>query len=120
MFNAALLLTVVVLLSAGQFLFKQAGLSIQGLSLADGVWALATLPNFYLALAVYGIATVLWIYVLSRVPLIEAYPWIAGAGAAIPLIGWWFYGEQVTPSFWAGMAMIVVGLLLTQLGTLRH
>ena len=117
--NSTLLALVVVFLSAGQFLFKRAGLSIRGLSLADGGWTLATLPSFYLALALYGIATVVWIYVLSRVPLIEAYPWIAGATAAVPLIGWWFYGEQTTPSFWVGMAMIIAGLLLTQLGTTR-
>ncbi|HEX4368922.1 MAG TPA: EamA family transporter [Rhodopila sp.] len=78
------------------------------------------LPGFYLALVLYGTATVVWIYVLSRVPLIEAYPWIAGATVTVPLIGWWCYGEQVTPSFWLGMAMIVAGLLLTQLGTLRQ
>ena len=40
-----------------------------------------------------------------------------GTTAAVPLIGWWFHGEQVTPSFWVGMTMIVAGLLLTQLGT---
>jgi drug/metabolite transporter (DMT)-like permease len=119
MTNAALLLTVVVFLSAGQFLFKRAGLAIQGRSLADGGWTLATLPSFYLALALYGLATVLWIFVLSRVPLTEAYPWIAGATMAVPLIGWLFYGEQVTPLFWVGMTLIVAGLLLTQLGTQR-
>lgn len=119
MINAALLLTVVLILSAGQFLFKRAGLAIQGRSLVDGGWALATLPSFYLALALYGIATVLWIYVLSRVPLTEAYPWIAVATVVVPLIGWLFYGEQVTPFFWVGIALIVAGLLLTQLGAQR-
>jgi drug/metabolite transporter (DMT)-like permease len=113
--NSILLASVVAFLSAGQFLFKRAGLAIQGRPLADAGWTLATLPSFYLALALYGVATVLWIYVLSRVPLVEAYPWIAGATVAVPLIGWLFSGEQVTPLFWVGMALIVAGLLLTQL-----
>lgn len=117
--NTILLLIVVAFLSAGQFLFKRAGVAIQGLALADGGWTLATLPSFYLALALYGIATVLWIYVLSRMPLTEAYPWIAVATVAVPLIGWLFYGEQVTPLFWVGMALITAGLLLTQLGVQR-
>lgn len=119
MINAALLLTVAVCLSVGQLLFKRAGLALQGRPLADGVWTLATLPSFYLALAIYGAATVLWIFVLSRVPLIEAYPWIAAATVAVPLIGWFYYGERVGPLFWAGLVLIIAGLLLTQLGGQR-
>ena len=119
MTNTGLLLTVVVFLSAGQFLFKRAGLAIQGRNLFDSVWMLATLPSFYLALAIYGLATVLWVYILSRVPLTEAYPWIAGATGLVPLIGYLFFGERVTPLFWVGMAFILAGLLLTQLSVQR-
>lgn len=117
MINGALLLAVTILLTAGQFLFKHAGLAIQGRPLAHGVWALATLPSFYLALAIYGVATVLWVYALSRIPLTAAYPWLAGATVLVPLIGWLFYGERVTPIFWVGLALMLAGLLLTQLGT---
>jgi multidrug transporter EmrE-like cation transporter len=112
-----LLASVTVLLSAGQLLFKRAGLAIQGRPLADGLWTLLMLPSFYLALTLYVLATVIWIYVLSRMPLIEAYPWIAVATVAVPLIGWFYYGERVGPLFGVGMALIVVGLLLTQLGS---
>ncbi len=117
--NTLLLAAVVVLLSGGQFLFKRAGLAIQGRSMLDGGLMLATLPSFYAALAVYGVATVLWIYVLSRLPLTIAYPWIAAATVSVPLIGWLFFGERVTPLFWVGMALIVAGMLLTQLAGQR-
>jgi multidrug transporter EmrE-like cation transporter len=117
--NSIFLAIVVILLSAGQFLFKRAGLAIQGRVLKEAFWTLATLPSFYVSLALYGLATVLWIYVLSRVPLTEAYPWIAVATVAVPVIGCLFYGERVSPLFWVGMALIVAGLLLTQLGTSR-
>jgi drug/metabolite transporter (DMT)-like permease len=117
--NSILLATVTVLLSAGQLLFKRAGLAIQGHPLADGLWTLVALPSFYLALTLYGLATVIWIYVLSRVPLIEAYPWIAAATVAVPLIGWFYYGERVGPLFWVGLALIAAGLLLTQAGNPR-
>jgi drug/metabolite transporter (DMT)-like permease len=117
--NSILLATVAILLSAGQLLFKRAGLAIQGRPLADGLWTLIALPSFYLALTLYGVATVFWIYVLSRVPLIEAYPWITAASVAVPLIGWFYYGERVGPLFWVGLGLIAVGLLLTQIGTPR-
>ena len=119
MTNAALLLFTVVLLSAGQFLFKRAGLEIRGQSILDSLWTLATLPSFYLALVIYGLATLLWIFLLSRVPLMETYPWIAAATVVVPLIGWHFYGEGVGPLFWVGLALILAGLLLTQLGVKR-
>jgi multidrug transporter EmrE-like cation transporter len=116
MTNAVLLLTVTCLLAGGQFLFKAAGLAIQHQTLPEVIWTLATLPSFYLALAIYGSATVLWIYVLSRVPLTQAYPWVAGATVLVPLLGHVFYGEVVSPIFWMGMALILAGLLLTQFG----
>lgn len=119
MTNAAILLITVALLSVGQFLFKRAGLAIKGQSLADGLWTLAALPSFYLALILYGFATLLWIFLLSRVPLMEAYPWVAAATVVVPLIGWHFYGERVGPLFWVGLALILAGLLLTQLGVKR-
>jgi multidrug transporter EmrE-like cation transporter len=114
--NTIYLMIVATFLSVGQFLFKRAGLAVTGRSLADGLWTLATLPSFYLALILYGCATLLWIFLLSRVPLMEAYPWIAVATAAVPLIGWHFYGERVGSLFWVGLALILAGLLLTQLG----
>lgn len=119
MINSFLLLTVTCLLAGGQFLFKGAGLAIQNRSLADVVWTLATLPGFYLALAIYGIATLLWIFVLSRVPLTQAYPWMAGATVLVPLLGRFFYDEQVTAIFWVGMTLILAGLLLTQVANPR-
>lgn len=112
-------MTVVALLSAGQFLFKRAGLAIEGRPLTDGLWTLATLPVFYLSLAIYGMATVLWIYVLSRVPLTMAYPWMAGAMVIVPLLGLFLFGERVAPIFWVGIALIAVGLAITQLGAQR-
>ena len=116
MANAILLLTVTCLLAGGQFLFKSAGLAIRNRPVADMVWTLAALPSFYLAVAIYGFATVLWIYVLSRIPLVQAYPWVAGATVLVPLLSHVFYGEPVTPIFWMGLGLILAGLLLTQLG----
>lgn len=61
----------------------------------------------------------MWIYVLSRVPLTAAYPWIMAATVSVPLIGHLYFDEQVGPTFWIGIAMVALGLLLTQLGAAR-
>lgn len=119
MLNTIILITVTCLLAGGQFLFKGAGLAIADRPLAGVIWTLATLPGFYLALAIYGIATIMWIFVLSRVPLTQAYPWMSCATVVVPLLGCLFYDERVSPIFWVGVALTLGGLLLTQLGVSR-
>jgi len=103
-------------LAAGQILFKRLGLSLQGQELASGLLSLARNPKLYLALAIYGFATVLWIWILSRIPLTRAYPWIAATTAIIPLLGWLIFEERVAGSYWIGLFLIVIGLMLTQYG----
>lgn len=114
--DTLLLMAVTCLLALGQALFKGAGLAIRGRPPAEMAWTLATLPIFYLSLAIYGVATLLWIFVLSRVPLSQAYPWVAAGIVIVPLLGYFFFDEQITWTYWAGMALIIAGLALTQLG----
>ncbi len=104
------------MLAMGQGLFKRAGLAIRGHDAAGAAAALLTLPTFYAALALYGGATILWIWILSRVPLSQAYPWVAVGTVIVPLIGVVAFGERVSPVFWLGTALIVGGIWLTQLG----
>lgn len=119
MVNAALLATVAICLAAGQLLFKRTGLAIRGRPVADGLLMLMRMPSFFAALAIYGCTTLLWVWVLSRVPLIQAYPWVAVTTVIVPLIGWFVFGERVAPLFWCGLALILLGLLVTQLGLER-
>jgi drug/metabolite transporter (DMT)-like permease len=76
--------------------------------------ALACEPNLYLAITLYGFATLLWIWILSRVPLMQAYPWVAAGIVIVPLMAGYLFGERAGPIFWLGAAFIVVGILLTQ------
>jgi drug/metabolite transporter (DMT)-like permease len=117
--NVSLLSFIMILLVTGQFLFKQAGWAIRGRSLLDACLAILSLPVFYLAVSIYALATLLWVYVLSRVPLTLAYPWIACTTIAVPLIGRFVYAEQVTPFFWLGIGFVVVGFICTQIGGAR-
>jgi multidrug transporter EmrE-like cation transporter len=116
MIETVLLALVVLMLSLGQLLFKHVGATISGTSLTKAVWKIMTLPSFYGSLIIYGVATLLWIYVLSRVPLSVAYPWMAAAMLIVPFLSWLVFDDEVGPLFWPGCALIVVGLILTQLG----
>ncbi len=63
-----------------------------------------------LALVIYGVATVLWVYLLSEVPLSRAFPFNALAFGIVPLLGWWLFGEFIGPNYVAGMVLIGSGL----------
>jgi multidrug transporter EmrE-like cation transporter len=112
--NAISLFVFTCMLAVGQLLFKHVGLAIRGQSLTESLYAMARQPAFYGALALYGVSTLLWVWILSRVPLTQAYPWVAAGVAIVPLLGWLTFGERVTPMFWFGVAFIIAGILLTQ------
>lgn len=91
-----------LLLAAGQILFKRVGITIRDQPLVDGLLLVAREPEFYAALALYGFSTLLWIWILSRVPLMQAYPFVAVSMAIVPLIGWFAFSERVAAVFWLG------------------
>ena len=103
-----------VMLAVGQLLFKKSGLSIRGLPLGEALVNLAQLPAFYAALVLYGLATLLWVWLLSRVTLMQAYPWVAAGVVIVPLLSAAVFGERVNATFWLGALLIVAGLLITQ------
>jgi drug/metabolite transporter (DMT)-like permease len=117
MTNIISLATFTLMLAAGQLLFKRVGLSVSGLPLKAALLSLMRQPLLYAALALYGAATLLWIWILSRVPLSRAYPWVAFGVFIVPFLGWWLYDERVTPVFWLGVAVTVAGIVLTQYGS---
>jgi drug/metabolite transporter (DMT)-like permease len=101
-------------LAVGQLLFKKAGLSVHGLSLTDGLLNLAQLPAFYAAIALYALSSLLWVWLLSRVTLVQAYPWVAAGVIIVPLLSAAVYGERVNATYWLGSLLIVAGILVTQ------
>jgi drug/metabolite transporter (DMT)-like permease len=103
-----------VVLAFGQVCFKRVGLIVRGHSGAEAISAAALSPSLYLALFLYGSATLLWIWILSRVNLSTAYPWVAVGMVIVPLLGWLVFGERVGPMFWLGVVFIVLGVGLTQ------
>lgn len=102
-------LGVVVLMAAGQLLFKSTAMSWQ----AHGtLFAPAPAWRLLVSLAVYGVATLAWIWVLQRVPLTLAYPLVALTFLLVPLGAWWLHGEPLGARYLAGMLLIAAGVVL--------
>jgi len=103
-------LVVALLLGGGQLLFK---LAADRLVIGQGPGRLAasflTVPMAS-ALLLYGLTTVLWVYLLHGLALSRAYPFIALAFAIVPLLGWLLFDEALGAQYWIGLAIMLTGL----------
>jgi undecaprenyl phosphate-alpha-L-ara4N flippase subunit ArnE len=101
---------------AGQILFKVTADHVRA-SAGDGVSAYFANPWIWLALALYGGAILLWIRLLQSVPLSAAYPAMALVFVLVPLAGVVLFHEVQGPRFFAGVALIAIGVWLTSAPT---
>jgi drug/metabolite transporter (DMT)-like permease len=99
-------------MSGGQLLFKLAALrSAAG---DGGLWErlLGLVSNIYFiaALALYGGFAILWVWILTVIPLSRAYPFVALAFALTPLLGGLVFGDTISYRLLAGIVFILCGL----------
>jgi multidrug transporter EmrE-like cation transporter len=82
----------------------------------QGVWLagqqLATTAAFWVALSCYALSVVVWIVGLSRLPVSQAYPVLSLGYIIAALLAWIVLGEVVSLTRWAGIAVIIAGVLL--------
>ena len=105
----AITILCVLGISLGQILFKKAAASI-----ADAThWQQWVFTGWLItALALYGITTLVWIWVLRHAPLHIAYPFMALAFLIVPCLGWLFLGEPIHVQTLVGGALILAGITL--------
>ena len=100
-------------MTGGQMLFKLAALRLpQEISAADRALGLLQDGYFLVALAVYLILALVWVWILSFTPLSRAYPFVAFAFVLTPVLGGLIFGEALSVRLFAGIAAILLGLLL--------
>ena len=109
-----LLLTLlcVVLIATGQMLFKVAAAQwrIEGLSWTTARGFLS--PPMVAALFLYGLTTILWVFILRSVPLSSAFPFYALVFILVPVAAHYLLGEPWSWNTLAGGAIIMVGVIV--------
>ena len=97
-------------IATGQILFKLCATT----AARAGSWlapqALVLLAS---SLALYGVMTIAWIWVLQRAQLGRIYPIMALAFVLVPLGAHLFLGERFQPMYFFGVGLIVLGIALT-------
>ena len=109
------LISFVFLMSLGQILFKKTALSISSsgaLGLIDSILKAIHIPWLYMALGVYALATIFWLYLLQRIPLTIAYPFSALAMIIVPILAIFLFGEKLNFSYWVGLVLIISGITI--------
>ena len=113
-----LLVLFSVLLSSGSQILLKYGMTRPGMkiALADKVsplitlQAIATSPAVLMGMACFGLSAVVWLFVLAKIPLSTAYPFVA-LGIAITVLGGRFlFHEPVSVLKMFGIALVVTGV----------
>jgi drug/metabolite transporter (DMT)-like permease len=100
----------VCLLVAGQVFFKWGLESLKGGLTLSNLVPLFLNPWILLGLALYVLATVVWFYVLSKLPLSVAYPLQSFSYVLGLLASRFVLHETVHWSRWAGVLIILIGV----------
>ena len=102
-----------VLMGTGQMLFKLASIRAKGASnLLEMLHTISVSPFFWTAGILYAVASMLWVIILTRVPLSVAYPATTLTIVLVPLASWLFFGDALSMRLAIGMAAILFGVWL--------
>lgn len=112
--SAGILPVIAAAISAiGQVMLKYAMLKHGAISFSfNGIVSLAMEPRLVGALVLYAGALIMWLHVLSSVPLSTAYPILAVTYVFVPLLSVVFFGERIDQSQMVGMCLILAGVAL--------
>lgn len=99
----------ILLLVSGQLLWK-AGLNKLDTTKGDSWLSLLWSPYIWSGLVLYGIATLLWFYVLKKLPLSLAYPLQSLAYVIAMIAAVIIFHETVPTQRWIGAAIILIGV----------
>ncbi len=104
------LLLSIVLSIAGQLLMKQTMSNVK-----EGLFSWAFMQQLILALTVYSLGMVNWIFALKFVKLSVAYPLTSLNYIGILLGSYYFFDEKITLMRLLGVGLIFAGVLLVAL-----
>ena len=96
-------------LAVGQILFKVAAISLQE---TGSLFVWRTISALVLAMMLYGLTSLAWVWLLQKVDLGRVYPLMALAFVLVPLGSHLVFGEKFQTQYFVGVAIIVVGIVI--------
>ena len=100
------------MLKAGMSSDRVKGAIASGRGPVDIFLAVATSPFVIAGLGVFGLSVVVWLAVLAKIEVSQAYPAIALGIAVTAVGGFLIFGEQLSPLRIGGILVIIAGVLI--------
>lgn len=118
-FNSAAVILASVALSAGSQILLKREMTTQAIQgaiktgdVAEIALAVSTSPSVFLGFTCFGLSLVLWLFVLSRVPLSSAYPFVALGILVTVFAGSMMFAEPISLAKAIGVFLIMSGVIL--------
>jgi multidrug transporter EmrE-like cation transporter len=118
MISLAFLVVSVVFAIGGQLALKSAMNSIGRIGSAEVQAAGETIgrairePRLWLGLSLFGVSSLFWMVVLSRIPLSVAYPFVGVSYILIVLLSSIVLHEHVPGLRWVGVLVVAAGITI--------
>ena len=111
----AVILATVALSAIAQIALKGGVTSARAAQASEGaqfLFAAVQSPLVWLGLAIYGLSVIAWLWVLARVDVSVAYPFVGLSFVLTAAMGWLLFHENVGPLRIAGTLLVVAGCVL--------
>ncbi|MFA4844559.1 MAG: EamA family transporter [Candidatus Margulisiibacteriota bacterium] len=115
MMNYLIMIVSVLLAIAGQMLMKKGMMAFGTFPASQLLFKIVPMilnPWVFFGFACFGLSSLFWLVVLSRLPLSLVYPMVSLGYVLVAILSLIFFKEQVSLIRWAGIVTIVVGVLL--------
>lgn len=99
----------VVSLALGQIFFK---LTANSLVQTGSLFALRTALTLIIAMMLYAITSVAWVWLLQKVHLGRVYPLMALGFILVPLGSYFVFDEHFSGQYFIGVALIITGIII--------
>ena len=114
--NWSLLLLCLCLMVAAQTLWKLGLARIGVIDVGRPLWPQVTrlLQSWHIVggILIFGVTTLLWLDLLSRMPLSVLYPMMSFVYVIAFFVGWWLLGESPSWSRFGGIVVICLGIAM--------
>lgn len=113
--NYLIMATSIILAIAGQLLMKKGMMSFGTFPVSQMLVNIIPMflnPWVFIGFVCFGLSSLFWLVVLSRMELSLVYPMVSVAYVVVAIFSWYFFKENLTVVRWAGIGLIILGVIL--------
>ena len=115
MMNYIIMAISILLAVAGQLLMKRGMMLFGTFPVSQLLVKLVPMflnPWVFVGFVCFGLSSIFWLVVLSRMELSLVYPMVSVAYVLVALFSWYYFKENLSVIRWAGIALIILGVFL--------